>query len=105
MRPGRCKLVGFAVGVGWIVGATTFVRHADIRVARFLKDSTFEVCDYVSHRLVAYAECWRDLMTLASYLDNVWADLALLALAPVLLLWLAALVARKIWRSARASRI
>ncbi len=86
----RWNLVGLAVGVGWFVVVAAHIRYADIRAAKLLKDSAFEVCDYVSHRLVDYADCWRDLTTLASNLDNAWANFTLLALAPALLLWLAA---------------
>ena len=101
MSRGRWKLAALAAGVGWFVAVAAYVRYADIRAAKLLKDSAFEVCDYVGHRLVGYADCWRDLMTLASYLDNDWADVALLALAPALLLWLAVAAARTIRRARR----
>jgi len=93
MNRGRRNLVGLGVGVGWFVVVTAYIRYADIRAAKSLKDSAFEVCDYVSYRLVEYPDCWRDLITLASYLDNAWVNLVLFALAPALLLWLAAVVA------------
>ena len=105
MRPGRCKLAGLAVSAGWIVGAALLVRAADFRAAKFLWNSAFEVCDYVERRLFAYADCWRDLMALASALDSVWADLVLFALVPVALLWLAAWAARQLRQGTRASRV
>ncbi|MGQ0677056.1 MAG: hypothetical protein ACT4N4_13350 [Rhodospirillales bacterium] len=99
MNGARWKFLFLAAGVGWFAATAAYVRYAEFRAAKLLKDSAFEVCDYVGHRLVGYADCWRDLMTVASYLDNDWANLALLALAPALSLWLAAAVARTIRRA------
>ncbi len=104
MRPGRWKLAGLAASAGWIVGAAIYLQYTDIRAAKFLRNAAFEICDYVSHRLIAYANCWADLTKIAASLDNVWASLALLSLAPVLFVWLVAYMVQKLWQWARASR-
>jgi hypothetical protein len=82
----------------WIAGAALYVTYADIRLAEFLRNSAFEVCDYVSYRL-QYGNCWHDLMKAAAFLDRPWANLALVALAPLPMIWLTARVVPKFWRS------
>ncbi|MBI4273070.1 MAG: hypothetical protein HY659_00020 [Rhizobiales bacterium] len=104
MRLERLKLVGIAIAAGWIAGAILYLQHADIRAAKFLRNSSFEICDYVNYHLALYSGCWHDLMKIAASLDNAFANLAILSLAPVLLLWLAATIAQKLWRLMRASR-
>jgi hypothetical protein len=101
MRPRRATIFALAVSAAWIAGAAIAVRYADLRAAKFLRNGAFEVCDYVGYRLFAWPDCWRDLMAAASALDTVFADLALLALAPVVLAWLAALCVRTLRRWAR----
>jgi hypothetical protein len=97
----RVKPVAVVLAAAWLALAAPLALVADLRAAKFLRNGAFEICDYVTSRVPAYAGCWHDLMRLAAALDNPWANLALVALAPLLLAWLAILAVRGVRRLAR----
>ena len=86
----------------WIVGVLTSLAFADIRVARFLRYSAFEVCDYINYHVCRCGDCWRDLMNVAWFVDHPLINAALISLAPVALIWLAACSTVKLWRWVRS---
>jgi hypothetical protein len=98
MHVARWTRIGMLISGAWIVGATTCLAYADIRAGRFLRNSAFEVCDYVNYHVRHYASCWRDLMKVAAFVDHPWANVAVISLAPILLVWLGAHVTLRLWR-------
>jgi hypothetical protein len=88
MRIARCTRVGMLLSGAWGVGVATSLVYADLRAGSFLRNSAFEVCDYVNYHLHDYGSCWRHLMKVADVVDHSWVGLAVLSLAPVLFAWL-----------------
>ena len=82
----------------WIVGVLISLAFADIRVARFLRYSAFEVCDYINYHVCRCGDCWRDLMSVAALVDHPLINAALISLIPVALMWLAACSTLKLWQ-------
>ena len=87
MRIGGRARIGLIVSAAWVVGMVTSVTLADIRVARFLRYSAFEVCDYINYRLCHCGNCWRIVMNFASFVDHPLINLALIVVAPIVLAW------------------
>lgn len=81
-----------------MVGAAIFLRYADIRAAKFLRNSAFEICDYVNHHLGHYGNCWHDVMNVAAYVDDGWTDIAMVSLAPILFGWLVIFITMSLWQ-------
>jgi hypothetical protein len=77
--------------------------YADIRAGTFVRNSAFEVCDYVNYHLRDYASCWRDLMQVAAFLDHAWTSVAAIVVAPVVLAWLGWHITPRIWQWVRSS--
>jgi hypothetical protein len=73
-----------------MLGATIGLTFADLRVARFLRYSAFEVCDYINYHLCHCGNCWRGVMAVATFVDQPVINFALIALVPVVLARLAA---------------
>jgi hypothetical protein len=94
----RAQFAMIVVSGIWIVGALSSLAFADIRVARFLRYSAFEVCDYVNYHVCRCGDCWRDLMNVATFVDHPLTNAALITLAPVTLLWSVAYSTLKLWR-------
>src|SRR5215470_13162211 len=84
----RAQLAMIVVSGVWIVGALSSLVFADIRVARFLRYSAFEVCDYINYHVCHCGNCWRDLMKAADIVDHPLINLALISLVPTPFLWL-----------------
>jgi hypothetical protein len=82
--------IGIGLSVVWMLGATIGLTVADVRVARFLRYSAFEMCDYVNYHLCHCNNCWRDVMAVARFVDQPVINFALIALVPIVLAWLAA---------------
>jgi hypothetical protein len=94
----RAQFAMIVVSGVWIVGALSSLAFLDIRVARFLRYSAFEVCDYMNYHVCRCGDCWRDLMNVATFVDHPLTNAALIALAPVMLLWSAAYSILTLWR-------
>jgi len=90
--------IAVLVSVGWIVAATIGRTFADLRVARFLRYSAFEVCDYVNYHLCHCGNCWRDLMAVAAFVDRPAIDFLIIALIPVAVAWAGAYAAVRAYR-------
>lgn len=103
MRMTRSMVIGAVVSGAWIVAAATSVSYANIRAGALLRNSAFEVCDFVGYHLRDYPSCWRDLMKMAAVLDHPWANQAAISLGPVLLAWSGMLVSLRLMRWFRAS--
>lgn len=93
MRNALWKRLGLLLSGGWIIVASIVLTSADLRIARFLRYSAFEVCDYVNYYLCHCGNCWRDLMAVAAFVDRPLVNFALIALTPVLLAWICTIVA------------
>jgi hypothetical protein len=83
MLIGGRERIGLIASAAWMVGMVILVTFADIRVARFLRYSAFEVCDYINYRLCHCANCWRNVMNFASFVDHPLINLALIVVAPL----------------------
>ena len=94
----RAQMALLGISGVWIVGVLSSLAFADIRIARFLRYSAFEVCDYINHYLCRCGDCWRDLMKVATFVDHPLTNAALISLAPIPLMWFAACSALKLWR-------
>jgi hypothetical protein len=94
----RAQFAIIAVSGVWIVGALSSLAFADIRIARFLRYSAFEVCDYINYHVCRCGNCWRDLMNVATFVDHPLTNAALITLAPVALLSSAAYLTLKLLR-------
>ena len=84
MRIDRWARLSMLLSGAWIVAATIGLTFADLRIARFLRYSAFEVCDYINYHLCHCGNCWRDLMVVAAFVDRPVINFALIALAPVI---------------------
>ncbi len=91
------------ISAAWIAAAVTSLIFADFRVARLLRYSAFEVCDYVNHYVCHCGNCWSHLMKTAEIIDHALINLALTLLSPVALVWLVGSVAAKSWKRTRPS--
>ena len=89
MRLERWSGIAVGLSAAWIVGSALALWATGFRVAGFLRNSAFEVCDYAIHHFGTSADCWRSMMRTADLLDGRLADIGVVALAPVLLGWLA----------------
>ena len=99
----RAQLAMIVVSGVWIVGALSSLVFADIRVARFLRYSAFEVCDYINYHICRCGDCWRDLMNMATFVDHPLTNAALITLVPVALLWFVAYSIQNLWRWVRTN--
>jgi hypothetical protein len=97
------RWAGVVLSAAWIAGTAAYLTHADVRAGTFIRNSAFEVCDYVGYRLGDYADCWRDLMKVAGLIDDPWTSLALISLAPVLLAWSIQRVTGRVWQWLRSA--
>jgi hypothetical protein len=94
----RAQVAMIVISGAWIVGALSSLAFADIRVARFLRYSAFEVCDYINYHVCRCGDCWGDLMNVATLVDHPLTNAALITLAPLALLWSATYSTLKLWR-------
>ena len=83
-----------------MAGAIIGQAYGDVRIARFLRYSAFEVCDYINYHLCHCGNCWQNLMKVAAFVDQPLINFALIALAPIALGWLCAYVALRISHAA-----
>ena len=98
MRIDRWACVRMLLSGAWIVAATIGLAFADLRIARFLRYSAFEVCDYINYHVCHCGNCWRDLMVVAAFVDRPVINFALIALAPVGFAWICACVAARAYQ-------
>ena len=93
--PGWARFGMLASGA-WLVGAIIGQAYGDVRIARFLRYSAFEVCDYINYHLCHCGNCWQNLMNVAAFVDHPFINLALIAAAPIVLAWSCAYAALRI---------
>jgi hypothetical protein len=91
------------MSAAWMAGAMIAVTFADVRIAQLLRYAAFEVCDYVNHHLCHCGNCWRELMDVASFVDQPAINLLLIVLAPIVVAWSAAWAAVGLYRVAGSS--
>ena len=82
------RKISLIVSAAWIGATMILLTFADMRVARFLRYSSFEVCDYINYHVCRCGNCWRDLMKAADIVDHPLINLALISLVPIPFLWL-----------------
>jgi hypothetical protein len=99
MSAPRWVRIGIGISAAWVAGAVIAAMFGDIRIARLLRYSAFEVCDYVNHHLCDCGNCWRQLMDFASLVDDALMNVALIALAPIAVAWAGACAAVGICRA------
>jgi hypothetical protein len=96
------RVLPYRFGVGltvvWIVSTIIALTIADFRVARFLRYSAFEVCDYVNYHVCYCGNCWRGMMNAATVVDGPVINFTLIVVVPIGLAWLCAYVATKMLR-------
>jgi hypothetical protein len=95
--------IGLIVSAAWITGTVIWLTFADMRIARFLRYSAFEVCDYINYHMCHCGNCWRDLIKAAEFVDHPLINLALISLMPIVLVWLGASVTLRVWHWGRPS--
>jgi hypothetical protein len=99
----RWVRVATAVSALWIAASTIALMCIDLRIARLLRYAAFEACDYINHYLCRCANCWHDVMAMATFADHTWANFALIAFAPIVLLWVCAAAVLGVGRVITAS--
>ena len=95
------RSIGLIVSAAWIVGTVILV-FADIRVAKLLRYSAFEVCDYINYHFCYCGNCWRNLMKAAEFVDYPVVNFVLLSLTPIVLVWLGVSLTLKVWQRVRS---
>jgi hypothetical protein len=96
------RSIGLIVSAAWIVGTLIGLAITDIRIAKLLRYSAFEVCDYVNYHLCYCGNCWRNLMKAAEFVDYPVVNFVLISLTPVVLAWLGVSLTLKVWQWVRS---